>query len=86
MCVMIIFMGFSLASGMVIYWIAGSIWSIAQTLIIELISYLKNNKKNKPKKPSKNRAVTQDGVVVDAEVTPVYMQAPTGKKKYKDKE
>jgi YidC/Oxa1 family membrane protein insertase len=86
MCVMIIFMGFSLASGMVIYWIAGSIWSIAQTLIIELISYLKNNKKNKPKKPSKNRAVTQDGVVVDAEVTPAYMQAPTRKKKYKDKE
>lgn len=84
MSVMIIFMGFSLASGMVIYWIAGSIWSIAQTLIIELITYLKKKNKNKPKKPS--RPTTPDGVVVDAEVIPTYMQAPTGKKKFKDKE
>lgn len=86
MCAMIIFMGFSLASGMVIYWIAGSIWSIAQTLIIELISYIKKNNKNKPKKPTKKHFTTQDGLIVDAEVTPTYMQAPTGKKKFKDKE
>lgn len=84
MSVMIIFMGFSLASGMVIYWIAGSIWSIAQTLIIELITYLKKKNKNKPKKPS--RPITPEGVVVDAEVVPTHMQAPTGKKKYKNKE
>lgn len=84
MCVMIIFMGFSLASGMVIYWIAGSVWSIAQTLIIELISYLKKRNKNKPKKPS--RPVSHDGIVVDAEVTPAHMRAPTGKKKFKEKE
>ena len=86
MCGMIIFMGFSLASGMVVYWIAGSIWSIAQTLIIEWISYIKKNNKNKPKKPAKKQFATQEGLVVDAEVTPTHMQAPTGKKKYKDKE
>lgn len=85
MLVMIIFMGFSLASGMVIYWIAGSIWTIGQTLIIELINYLKKKNKNKPK-INKTRLQTADGnTIVDAEVIPEHIAAPTGKKKYKDK-
>ena len=85
MLVMIIFMGFSLASGMVIYWIAGSIWTIAQTLIIELINYLKHKNKNKPK-INKPKSYTADGnIIVDAEVIPEHIAAPTGKKKYKDK-
>ncbi len=82
MLVFIIFMGFSLASGMVIYWIAGSIWAIAQTLIIELITLLrKNHKKNKGKKVP----VTVDGKAVEAEIIPEHIAAPTGKKKFKDK-
>ena len=85
MSVMIIFMGFSLASGMVIYWIAGSIWSIAQTLIIELIQHLKKKNKNKPSKPAR-KAATPEGNIVDAEVLPSHLQAPTGKKKFKNKE
>lgn len=80
MMVMIIFMGFSLASGMVIYWIAGSIWTIAQTLIIELVHYLKKKNKNKPRKP---KAMSNGNTVVDAEVIPEQFAAPTGKKKYK---
>ena len=87
MLVMIIFMGFSLASGMVIYWIAGSVWTIGQTMIIELITYLK--KKNKNKKPrgprGKNVQTADSNIIVDAEVIPEHIAAPTGKKKYKDK-
>lgn len=81
MLVFIIFMGFSMASGMVIYWIAGSIWSVAQTLILELIKYLKNKSKNKPRKPVHQ---TSNNVVIDAEVIPQQFVAPTGKKKFKD--
>jgi len=82
MLVFVIFMGFSLASGMVIYWIAGSIWAIAQTLIIELITLLrKNHKKNKGKKVP----VTVDGKTIEAEIIPEHIAAPTGKKKFKDK-
>ncbi len=82
MVIMIVFMGFTLASGMVIYWIAGSIWAIAQTLIIELINKQKNNK-NKNKNKGVKTKVTAQGEDVDAEVIPDYMAAPTGKKKYK---
>ena len=82
MLVFIIFMGFSMASGMVIYWIAGSIWSVAQTLILELIKYLKNKSKNKPRKPVHQ---TSNNVVIDAEVIPKQFVAPTGKKKFKDR-
>ncbi len=38
MLAMIIFMGFSLASGMGIYWLFGAIFSIAQTLIMQAIT------------------------------------------------
>lgn len=82
MVVIIIIMGFSLASGMVVYWIAGSIWAIAQTLILELIRYLRDNKKHRPSKPLKKAT---NNIVVDAEVIPQQFVAPTGKKKYKDK-
>ncbi|MDR0934954.1 MAG: membrane protein insertase YidC [Erysipelotrichaceae bacterium] len=83
MLVFMIFMGFSLASGMVVYWIAGSIWAIAQTLIIELINHIrKNNKKNKGKRVK----ISADGAaVIDAEIVPEHMQAPTGRKKFKSK-
>ncbi len=84
MVVIIIIMGFSLASGMVIYWIAGSIWNICQTLILELIRYYKAKKKNKPHKTTPKPVV--NNTVVDAEVIPEQFIAPTGKKKYKDKQ
>ena len=86
MMVMIIFMGFSLASGMVIYWIAGSVWTIAQTLIIELITYLKKKNKGKLRKQHKSKAAAASvsgNTIVDAEVIPEQFAAPTGKKKYK---
>ena len=38
MLAMIIFMGFSLASGMGIYWLFGAIFSVAQTLIMQAIT------------------------------------------------
>ena len=38
MLAMIIFMGFSLASGMGVYWLFGAIFSIAQTLIMQAIT------------------------------------------------
>ena len=41
MLAMIIFMGFSLASGMGIYWLFGALFSIVQTLIMQVV----NNKK-----------------------------------------
>ena len=46
MMVFIIFMGFSLASGMGIYWFIGALISVGQTLIIEVV----NNSKKKNKK------------------------------------
>ena len=46
MLAMIIFMGFSLASGMGIYWLFGALFSIAQTLIMQVI----NDKKAKKAK------------------------------------
>lgn len=82
MLVFIIFMGFTLASGMVIYWIAGSIWAIAQALIIELINHIR---KNRNKKPGKKVKASVGGKIIDAEVVPEHMAAPTGKKKYKDR-
>ena len=38
MLAMIIFMGFSLASGMGVYWLFGAIFSIGQTLIMQSIT------------------------------------------------
>ena len=46
MLAMIIFMGFSLASGMGIYWFFGALFSIVQTLIMQVI----NDKKAKKAK------------------------------------
>lgn len=45
MCAMIIFMGFSLASGMVIYWFVGALFSIGQTLIMNYATSKKSKKK-----------------------------------------
>ena len=42
---MIIFMGFSLASAMGVYWLVGAIFSICQTLIMEAINNRHKNKK-----------------------------------------
>ncbi len=44
MLAMIIFMGFSLASGMGVYWFFGALFSIAQTLIMQLIASKKRQK------------------------------------------
>ena len=44
MLIMIIVMGFSLASGMGVYWLVGALFSIAQTLITEAISKRKLKK------------------------------------------
>lgn len=82
MLVFIIFMGFSLASGMIVYWVAGSIWTIFQTLIIEWVNHAKKNKK---RKPGKKVTASVGGNAVDAEVVPEHMSAPTGKRKFKDK-
>ncbi len=49
MLAMIIFMGFSLASGMGIYWLFGALFSLAQTLIMQAI----NDKKAKKAKYGK---------------------------------
>lgn len=46
MMIMIIIMGFSLASGMGVYWFVGALFSIAQTLITQSI----NKKKQKGKR------------------------------------
>ena len=46
MMIFIIFMGFSLASGMGMYWFIGALISIAQSLIIEAY----NNSKKRHKK------------------------------------
>lgn len=46
MLAMIIFMGFSLASAMGVYWLVGALFSIAQTLITEAV----NSRKSKTKK------------------------------------
>ena len=45
MLALIIFMGFSLVSAMGIYWFIGAIFSIIQTLIMELVSKHKKHKK-----------------------------------------
>jgi len=42
---MIIFMGFSLASGMGVYWFVGALFSIAQTLITQAVTSSKTKKK-----------------------------------------
>ena len=44
MMIMIIFMGFSLASGMGIYWLFGALFSIAQTLIMQAVNDRKSRK------------------------------------------
>ena len=44
MMAMIIFMGFSLASGMGVYWLIGAIFSIGQTLITQAITAKKSKK------------------------------------------
>ena len=53
MLFMIIFMGFSLASGMGIYWLFGALFSIAQTLIMQKV----NDNKAKQAKYGKNENV-----------------------------
>ena len=45
MMAMVIFMGFSLASGMGVYWFIGALFSIAQTLITHAITSKKKSKK-----------------------------------------
>lgn len=47
MMVMIIIMGFSLASGMGVYWLVGALFSIAQTLITQSITNKKSKKGKK---------------------------------------
>ena len=47
MMAMIIFMGFTLPSAMGVYWFVGALFSIVQTLIIELINNNKSKKKGK---------------------------------------
>jgi len=49
MLVMIIFMGFSLASGLGVYWLVGAIFSIGQTLITQKITD-RNQEKNRRNK------------------------------------
>ena len=44
MLAMIIFMGFSLASGMGVYWLFGALFSIAQTLIMQAVNDRKARK------------------------------------------
>lgn len=45
MLVMIIFMGFSLASALGVYWLVGALFSIAQTLVTQLITNRSHTKK-----------------------------------------
>ena len=45
MLAMIIFMGFSLASGMGVYWLIGAVFSVAQTLITQVIVERKKKEK-----------------------------------------
>lgn len=45
MCAMIIFMGFSLASGMGVYWFIGALFSIGQTLVTNYINAKKANRR-----------------------------------------
>ncbi|MBR0295762.1 MAG: membrane protein insertase YidC [Bacilli bacterium] len=47
MLAMIIFMGFSLASGMGVYWLIGALFSVAQTLITQMIMAKKAKKKER---------------------------------------
>ena len=47
MLAMIIFMGFSLVSALGVYWLVGALFSIAQTLIVHLISNRKKTSKQK---------------------------------------
>ena len=44
MLAMIIFMGFSLASGMGIYWLFGAVFSVAQTLIMQKVNDVRSRK------------------------------------------
>ena len=70
MLAMIIFMGFTLPSAMGVYWIAGAIFSLAQTLIMHLISNRKGkNKDNQPKVKAKPAENIGDKVVLEA--TPI---------------
>ena len=45
MLAMIIFMGFSLASGLGVYWFVGALFSIVQTVIMQTLAAKKKNKK-----------------------------------------
>ena len=47
MLAMIIFMGFSLASGMGVFWLIGALFSVAQTLITQMIMAKKAKKKER---------------------------------------
>lgn len=47
MMIMIIIMGFSLASAMGVYWFVGALFSIAQTLIIQAVQNRKSNRKQR---------------------------------------
>ena len=70
MLAMIIFMGFTLPSAMGVYWIAGAIFSLGQTLIMNAITSKKGNKKGTktPKKAKKEENIN-DKVVLEA--TPI---------------
>ena len=69
---MIVFMGFTLPSAMGVYWIAGAIFSLAQTLIMHFVTHRKSKKhepKNKNPKSTKETENIGDKVVLEA--TPI---------------
>ena len=47
MMAMIIFMGFTLVSAMVVYWFVGALFSIVQTLVVEKITSNRAKKKGR---------------------------------------
>lgn len=67
MLAMIIVMGFTLPSAMGVYWIAGAIFSLGQTLITQCITNKKANKKRDSKqKPTKTKENIGDKEVLEA--------------------
>ena len=66
MLAMIIFMGFTLPSAMGVYWIAGAIFSLAQTLIMHFVTNRKGKKSEPKNKEPKNKENIGDKVVLEA--------------------
>ena len=66
MLAMIIFMGFTLPSAMGVYWIAGAIFSLAQTLIMHFVTNRKGKKSEPKHKEPKNKENIGDKVVLEA--------------------